>query len=207
MKFFCEYCGYHIDSDKDQKCPNCGAAYNRNKTYLRLEKESKENKERNTKQVKKIGVFALSLFILIPILFIGAFAIIALKSVDEFDKTSRNGFDLINGVTEQNIKTKEQIQSEIDVLQTEINNLNTSIANTQIEIDSINKDLASLKTQLDIEFHTNQFSERYYTLSNEITKLQKSVWDKESEISNKNSQFEDKQEEIAELEKELKNGN
>ena len=207
MKFFCEYCGYHIDSDKDAKCPNCGASYSRNKTYLRLEQESKDNKEKNTKQAKKIGVVALSLFIIIPILFIGVFVLIAIKSVNVFDKTAKSGFDFIDEIKEQNKKTKEEIQSEIDTIQNEINNLNDEIVNIEEEIDSINANLAKLKSQKDSEFRSNQFSERYYTLGNEITKLEKSIWDKESDIDKKKGLIEDKQEEIDALEKELKNGN
>ena len=33
MKFFCEYCGCRIDSDVDDKCPNCGASYKKNETF------------------------------------------------------------------------------------------------------------------------------------------------------------------------------
>ena len=39
MKFFCEYCGCNIDADNDSKCPNCGAMYNKNRTYLKLVEE------------------------------------------------------------------------------------------------------------------------------------------------------------------------
>ena len=50
MKFFCEYCGNRIDADKDTKCPNCGASYKKNATFLRYEEE-KKNKEKKAEEV------------------------------------------------------------------------------------------------------------------------------------------------------------
>ena len=38
MKFFCEYCGNRIDAEVDEKCPNCGASYKKNKSFIELEK-------------------------------------------------------------------------------------------------------------------------------------------------------------------------
>ena len=35
---FCEYCGNRIDAEVDEKCPNCGASYKKNKSFIELEK-------------------------------------------------------------------------------------------------------------------------------------------------------------------------
>ena len=171
MKFFCEYCGYHIDANKDAKCPNCGAAYNRNKTYLRLEKESKENAQKNKKSAKKIGVLAITLFVLIPLLFVSGIIFLAYKSYSNVNEGAKTIIDIDNSG-----KTKDEIQSEIDSLQEEINVL-------QSEIDAMNEELAPLKAEQNQEFFSNGLSEKYYTLGNQIDKLQDSVREKQSKIT------------------------
>lgn len=171
MKFFCEYCGYHIDANKDAKCPNCGAAYNRNKTYLKLEKESKENQQRNKKNAKKIGILASILFIIIPLLFVFGFIFLVYKS---YNNVNEKAIDIIN--IDEDSKTKDEIQSEIDSLQEEINTL-------QGEIDTMNEELASLKAEQNQEFFNNGLSEKYYTLGNQIDKLQDSVREKQTKIT------------------------
>lgn len=46
MKFFCEYCGCRIDADVDKKCPNCGASYKKNATFIKLQEEEKERADK-----------------------------------------------------------------------------------------------------------------------------------------------------------------
>ena len=208
MKFFCEYCGYNIDANVDSKCPNCGAAYNRNKTYLKLEQERNENRTKAAKQAKKIGIVGLVIFMICVVLVIGLIIFISLQSIKSDEKIANEGIEIINDIfNNTQSKTQEQIQSEIAVLQNEINSIQVSIANVEEEIDSINADLAKLKAQQNTEFYANQFSEKYYTLDNEITKLSKSKSDKEGEIYKKKNQIELKQRELEKLEKELKNDN
>ena len=55
MKFFCEYCGCRIDAEKDTKCPNCGASYKKNDTFIRLEKERQDNINDINRISQKIG--------------------------------------------------------------------------------------------------------------------------------------------------------
>ena len=50
MKFFCEYCGNRIDAEVDEKCPNCGASYKKNKSFIELEKNRNMVKDLITKE-------------------------------------------------------------------------------------------------------------------------------------------------------------
>ena len=54
MKFFCEYCGNRIDAHIDNKCPNCGASYKKNKEFIKLHQEKQEQEQMNKKFVNEI---------------------------------------------------------------------------------------------------------------------------------------------------------
>lgn len=75
MKFFCEYCGNRIDAEVDEKCPNCGASYKKNKSFIELEKNRVQQNELNNEYKHKIinhvlGTMKFSkVFMLIPIIF------------------------------------------------------------------------------------------------------------------------------------------
>ncbi|MBR4178155.1 MAG: hypothetical protein IKR57_02260 [Bacilli bacterium] len=43
MKITCEHCGCVIDTDKDKKCPNCGAPYSKNKEYSEVKDVKKKH--------------------------------------------------------------------------------------------------------------------------------------------------------------------
>lgn len=112
MKFYCEYCREQIDSDKDKKCPSCGASYKNNKEYAKLLEEKKEQQKEFNNQVKKVGKIAIIPFILIPIIFISIFifiVVMAFKSSKNID----NNFDNIRKLSEENINsTNENINRE-----------------------------------------------------------------------------------------------
>jgi len=73
MKFFCEYCGNRIDAEIDSKCPNCGASYKKNQSFIKLEAEKKKQMQTNQENAQKIfnhvfGVFKFSrIMFFIPI--------------------------------------------------------------------------------------------------------------------------------------------
>ena len=97
MKFFCEYCGYRIDADKDPKCPNCGASYKKNETYKRLEKEREEEKAQITEQQKenvkffdRISKISVISGIIIFIIAVAIMITIVLSFGRTFKKTSSN---------------------------------------------------------------------------------------------------------------------
>lgn len=124
MKFFCEYCGNRIDADKDPKCPNCGASYKKNKKFIELETEKKnqaqENKENAQKVVKHVfGFFAFSgvlsiipiilfLIVFITIIIIGVN--VATKTQNDYDKelNKENINEIIEDVNNKFEDTKEQ---------------------------------------------------------------------------------------------------
>lgn len=68
MKFFCEYCGNRIDSSIDSKCPHCGASYEKNETFKKMEEEQKLQMKKDKENVHKTvrtftKIFGLSFLI------------------------------------------------------------------------------------------------------------------------------------------------
>lgn len=122
MKFFCEYCGYRIDAEKDAKCPNCGASYKKNKKFIEMEetknkeestaREFKEKMLNNTMKTMRFSRF----FMFIPIIiFIGIFGLIIYSSIKTNDRF--NSRSTINN---------DQIQIDLDDIKVDTNtNTNT----------------------------------------------------------------------------------
>ena len=105
MKFFCEYCGNRIDAELDNKCPNCGASYKKNKSFIALEEERKKETELQNANKQKLfdhvlGTFKFSRwFLLIPVgIFILAFCIIIFifSQVSKSFDSRRDGSELID---------------------------------------------------------------------------------------------------------------
>lgn len=96
MKFFCEYCGNMIDANKDAKCPNCGASYKKNKSYLKLHEEKSKEDQQN-KEFKQqvmnhtLGAMKFSKwFMFIPIIiFVIIFSIVIFSFIN-FNKGFNN---------------------------------------------------------------------------------------------------------------------
>lgn len=111
MKFFCEYCGNRIDSSKDSKCPNCGASYKKNKSFIEMEKERKQQQQMvqdNTQKVFKhvFGVFKFSwIFFLLPVIVFIVIIIIAVsvslnkpKTENKLENDLNKAEDLFNNL-------------------------------------------------------------------------------------------------------------
>lgn len=118
MKFFCEYCGNRIDAEKDAKCPNCGASYKKNQSFIKLEAEKKKMLETNQENAQKIfnhvfGVFKFSrVMFLIPILiFVIAFVTVIIIAFNFGEKDS-NPKD--NNLYEEFENLNEQNKNELD---------------------------------------------------------------------------------------------
>ena len=113
MKFFCEYCGNRIDATKDNKCPNCGASYKKNKSFLKLEEEKKKQLETNQENAQKIfdhvfSVFKFSRwFMLIPVVI---FIVVFIAIISTFGRV-RNSADT---QTNNNKNDQTQIKEEVD---------------------------------------------------------------------------------------------
>lgn len=112
MKFFCEYCGSRIDAEKHDKCPNCGAKYNLNKTYIKLAEEKNKREEKKNELEDeivehKISTFKISriVFIILLIIFFVIFGIILTGII------TRNKSDL----KPSNIEEEKIIESEVYV--------------------------------------------------------------------------------------------
>ena len=110
MKFFCEYCGCRIDAEKDTKCPNCGASYKKNETFIRLEKEKKERLDRinefgdkvfeqTTHSAKVFRVIFPIVFVTIFLGIIITFISIAIANRDDFSDFTTD-FNTDNDVNE-----------------------------------------------------------------------------------------------------------
>lgn len=99
MKFFCEYCGNRIDANIDRKCPNCGASYKKNKKFLELEAEIKQQADLTKEYAHKIlghvtGTMKFSkFFILIPIIVFAMIFITMISFIGTRNKMFDNFFD------------------------------------------------------------------------------------------------------------------
>lgn len=99
MKFFCEYCGNRIDAEVDEKCPNCGASYKKNKSFIELEKNRAQQNQLNEEYKHKIinhvlGTMKFSkVFMLIPIIFfliVFTTIVISIVNFEKNNKTNKN---------------------------------------------------------------------------------------------------------------------
>ena len=108
MKFFCEYCGCRIDAEKDDKCPNCGASYKKNKKFLEMEEKKKEIENKtlefgnqimdsvtNTMKFSKV-------FFIIPIIMFVVIAIIIFSNVIRMNNTRKQNYNNSNTNTQIN---------------------------------------------------------------------------------------------------------
>ena len=123
MKFFCEYCGNRIDAEVDEKCPNCGASYKKNKSFIELEKNRVQQNELNDEYKHKIinhvlGTMKFSkVFMVIPILiFIIVLTIIIVSFInfgkDVNDKEQENIIDVqekLESIIDDNSKEQEKV--------------------------------------------------------------------------------------------------
>lgn len=105
MKFFCEYCGNRIDAEVDDKCPNCGASYKKNKKFLKLEEEKNKEKELHKEYKDKLFNHTLKFskwILIIPIVLVlvgvTVFALFfntIIKKANSIKEDSNSFFDLI----------------------------------------------------------------------------------------------------------------
>lgn len=95
MKFFCEYCGNRIDAEKDIKCPHCGASYDKNESFIELEKNRAQENQLNNEYKHKIIKHVLNtmafskVFAIIPI-FVFLIVLIIVISFIDFGKNTEN---------------------------------------------------------------------------------------------------------------------
>ena len=120
MKFFCEYCGCRIDAERDIKCPNCGASYEKNATFIRLEEEKnneirliKEQNEQDRVDSVKTAKTSWTFIIIFTIIFVAVFVTISLVVINGFLKNKKpntNSTNVLNtnDVVEFINETKEK---------------------------------------------------------------------------------------------------
>lgn len=115
MKFFCEYCGNRIDAEKDSKCPNCGASYKKNQTFIKLEAEKKKQIQTSQENAQKIfnhvfGIFKLSRIIFfMPVLFFIIIFVASIIMISNNDKKEPNyGDNNLDEIFEESIAEKEE---------------------------------------------------------------------------------------------------
>lgn len=102
MKFFCEYCGCRIDAEIDKKCPNCGASYKKNATFIKLQNEENERKNKindfqdqvleHTKSAFKVSkvVFIIPIIMFIAVLTIIIFSFMRAQNRYNNLKSNKN---------------------------------------------------------------------------------------------------------------------
>lgn len=90
MKFFCEYCGNRIDAEKDAKCPNCGASYKKNQSFIKLEAEKKQQMQTNQENAQKIFNHVFRVFKISRIMFFIPIVVFIIIIVAAIILTSNN---------------------------------------------------------------------------------------------------------------------
>lgn len=119
MQIHCEFCGFMIETDREDCCPNCGATYDENKEYeqlklLELEKERiknekekaelkrkaaaekrKEEKRKIEKRKQSLGVGILVFFIVIMFIIPGLVGMVLgiMESVNPDDYQQSDEYD------------------------------------------------------------------------------------------------------------------
>ena len=118
MRFFCEYCGNRIDAEVDRKCPNCGASYKRNKNFIKLQEERKQQQDINAEFKNEVmnhtlGVMKVSkFFFIIPVVvFLVIFSIVIFSFIN-INKSFKDDSD----------KIQNGVESIIDSVKDEVNN-------------------------------------------------------------------------------------
>ena len=107
MKFFCEYCGCRIDPEKDTKCPNCGASYKKNATFIKQEEEKKQREQKAVEefdQAKKTATRASKIVFIIAASIIAFTIIIMIVSMIGMGRLGRSAASSISN----------QINSQLD---------------------------------------------------------------------------------------------
>ena len=118
MKFHCEYCKELIDSEKDKKCPNCGASYKNNKEYQKLLEERQQQKkefDKYQKRVQKLGIIP----IIISLVFIIGIAMLIVFNDVIPNQKNRNDFDDLKNEVEEHINSFENEEEEEEIKEAE----------------------------------------------------------------------------------------
>ena len=111
MKFFCEYCGCRIDSEKDTKCPNCGASYKKNAAFLKHEEEIKREEIKNKDELEKnekVVKSATNVIFIIAISIILLGFITMIISMIGFGKIGKKVANEISDTIESSINNQEE---------------------------------------------------------------------------------------------------
>jgi len=121
MKFFCEYCGNVIDANEDDKCPNCGATYRKNKSFLKLQEEKNKEDQQNKEFKQQVRNQALGTIkaskwlILVPIIMFVVVVSIVIFIIVSFTKDFNNKSNQINdGVNSIFDSVNQQIKDQLD---------------------------------------------------------------------------------------------
>ena len=124
MKFFCEYCGCRIDPEKDIKCPNCGASYKKNATFLKNEEEIKKQKENALKTFEQTRKTIKTNSKVFSIIFISIFAIVFLTIIGSmvgFFVLGKKASKTIPGIIESQLGNDEKAVKEQEKVTVGIN--------------------------------------------------------------------------------------
>ena len=128
MKLTCEHCGAGIDTDKDKKCPSCGAPYGTNKQYKEYHKKNYDYDLREREadiHSKELGNQIIEgviethkkmsgIRIIVSIFFIVIFLFIVYAAYNTFNNT-RNSMTEVNNINNtidnnlKNLVDKEHI--------------------------------------------------------------------------------------------------
>lgn len=186
MKFHCEYCRELVDTEKDKKCPSCGATYKENKEYKKLLEEQeqqkkliKEQQDFVHKQVKRIGIAGGVFVIIVPIIILSIMALViyvGIKNSKKMDKEYNDTFkkmeEKINTATGKEDKTKEEVKSVIVNEEKISKDYKVKFDNYKLIEQKNDKEFDKLEVNLVIEIISDNFmasGENIYCLVNNVS--------------------------------------
>ena len=142
---------------------------------------NEENYQRGKKKIMTIALVILIVGLLIG----GSLIFTGLKKQSDINS---------NYSEENKAKLQQQLETEKQNLIAKKSELEKEIKTKtdaiQEQINTLNTKLASLKGQQSTEFHANGFSEKYYSLENEIDSVEKEISSLKSNINNENKSTE-----------------
>ena len=135
---------------------------------------NEEDYQRNKKKITKIAIIILIVGILIGGSLIVTGLIKQNETNSQYSEDSKADLQKQIDDERQNLLTKKEELEQV---------IQESVNDIQTQIDNLETELATLKAEQSNEFRANGFSEKYYTLENNIDKVNSEIDELETKIT------------------------